>query len=314
MVLLLLSKIKNIAKPQKIRIGEVLVKKGIITKEELDQALVAQKVSGQKLGMVLIQEGLINRKQLDQALTRQYWQNVTASVFLSAGTIAATAPQLAVAQTTVVPKLSEQKNVDRVQLNRQFPGLNHTLIARFPSGNAPVPVPVGLNSLASNPRPSETNPLLGFLYPLNRPVSISQGYRGRTHRGRMEFAYDIPAAIGTPVYAMRDGRVVALQDRFADLGGGRENASKFNYVWIEHDGGYRSAYVHLKQGFLSYVPIKVGDRVKAGQLIGLTGNSGWSTGPHLHVEVHRPDRGIFGQTVPFQFNLGSPSRVASQPN
>ncbi|MBW4618640.1 MAG: peptidoglycan DD-metalloendopeptidase family protein [Cyanosarcina radialis HA8281-LM2] len=314
MMLLFLSKIKNIAKPQKVRIGEVLVKKGVITKEQLEQALIAQKLSGQKLGMVLIQEGLINRKQLDQALTTQYWQNVTASVFLSAGTLAATAPQLAVAQTTIVPKLSEQKNIDRVQLNRQFPGLTNSLIARFPSGNDNVPVPVGLPALASNPNPTEANPLLGFLYPLNRPVSISQGYRGRTHQGRMEFAIDIPAAIGTPVYAMRAGKVVSIEDRFPDIGGGRENGAKFNYVWIEHDGGYRSAYVHLKQGFVSSVGIKVGDRVKAGQLIGFSGNSGWSTGPHLHVEVHRPRRGVFGQTVPFQFNLGSPSRVARQSN
>jgi murein DD-endopeptidase MepM/ murein hydrolase activator NlpD len=308
MVLLLISKIKNIAKPQKVRIGEVLVKKEIITKEELEQALAIQRASGQKLGMVLIQAGLITRKQLEQALTAQYWQNITATVFLSAGTLAATAPQLAIAQSVIAPQPREQKNIDRSQPNDRLPVRNNSLVANNTGVN------IDQISLATNGNPTEANPLQGFLYPLNRPVSISQGYRGRTHQGRMEYAIDIPAAIGTPVYAMRSGKVVGVEDRFPDTGGGRENISKFNYVWIEHDGGYRSVYVHLKQGFLSFVAVKVGDRVKAGQLIGLTGNSGWSTGPHLHVEVHKPERGVFGKTVPFQFALARRSPVAIQPN
>jgi murein DD-endopeptidase MepM/ murein hydrolase activator NlpD len=69
---------------------------------------------------------------------------------------------------------------------------------------------------------------------------------------------------------------------------------------IEHDGGYRSAYVHLQQGFRSTVQIKAGDRVEQGQLIGYSGNSGWSTGPHLHIELQRPGSPFtFTQTVPF---------------
>lgn len=76
-----------------------------------------------------------------------------------------------------------------------------------------------------------------------------------------------------------------------------------NFVLIEHDGGYRSAYLHLKQGFASSAGIKVGDRIKAGELIGYSGNSGWSTGAHLHVEVHKAGQYLtFGQSVPFVFN------------
>ena len=46
--------------------------------------------------------------------------------------------------------------------------------------------------------------------------------------------------------------------------------------------------------------LKVGDQVKAGQIIGYSGNSGWSSGPHLHVEVHRAEEPFqFTQTVPF---------------
>ncbi|PSB04472.1 hypothetical protein C7B64_03800 [Merismopedia glauca CCAP 1448/3] len=142
---------------------------------------------------------------------------------------------------------------------------------------------------------------------------MSQSYNGTTHRGRMSYARDIAAAIGTPVFAMRSGTVVGIEDRFPDTGGGRENMTKFNYVWIEHDGGYRSAYLHLKQGFTSSINIKVGDRIRGGQLIGFSGNSGWSSGPHLHVEVHKyEDNHNFGQTVPFNLTMWSPSRVARQ--
>ncbi|NJN38510.1 MAG: M23 family metallopeptidase [Acaryochloridaceae cyanobacterium CSU_3_4] len=159
------------------------------------------------------------------------------------------------------------------------------------------------NSLTQSPlaqQASVSSPLRGFCHPLNGEGWLSQGIRGKTHQGRMEFAYDLATSLGTPVYAMRTGRVIAVRDKYPDVGGGKENIARFNYVWIEHDGGYRSMYAHLQQGFRGKVAIKAGDLVKAGQLIGYSGNSGWSTGPHLHVEVQQPSRRrTFTQTVPF---------------
>jgi murein DD-endopeptidase MepM/ murein hydrolase activator NlpD len=119
----------------------------------------------------------------------------------------------------------------------------------------------------------------------------------------MEYAYDLGTNLGTPVYAMRAGRILSVQDRYPDSGGGPENISKFNYVLIEHDGGFRSAYVHLQQGFHSRMQIKAGDLVEKGQLIGYSGNSGWSSAPHLHIEIQKSgDAFSFGQTVPFAIN------------
>ncbi|NJM95745.1 MAG: M23 family metallopeptidase [Acaryochloridaceae cyanobacterium CSU_5_19] len=147
---------------------------------------------------------------------------------------------------------------------------------------------------------SVSAPLRGFCHPLNGQGWLSQGIRGTTHRGRMEYAYDLAVSIGSPVYAMRAGKVIAVQDKFPDTGGGRENASRFNYVWIEHSQGYRSIYVHLQQGFREKVSVKAGDQVLAGQLIGYSGNSGWSSGPHLHIEVQRPGhQRVFTSSVPF---------------
>jgi murein DD-endopeptidase MepM/ murein hydrolase activator NlpD len=116
----------------------------------------------------------------------------------------------------------------------------------------------------------------------------------------MEYAYDLKTNIGTPVYAMGAGRVISVEDRYPDTGGGAEKMTQFNYVLIEHEGGYRSAYLHLQQGFQGKIKLAANDTIERGQLIGYSGNSGWSSGPHLHVEVQEPGEPFtFAQTVPF---------------
>ncbi|MEO0378600.1 MAG: M23 family metallopeptidase [Cyanobacteria bacterium P01_A01_bin.17] len=151
--------------------------------------------------------------------------------------------------------------------------------------------------------PTMASPLQGFCHPLRGSGYLSQGIRSGTHKGRTEFAYDLAIAIGSPVYAMSRGRVIAREDRYPDDGGGRSKISKFNYIWIEHADGHRSAYLHLQQGFGRKVALREGGWVKAGQLIGYSGNSGFSTAPHLHIEVQKPGSlGKFTKTVPFSIS------------
>jgi murein DD-endopeptidase MepM/ murein hydrolase activator NlpD len=148
--------------------------------------------------------------------------------------------------------------------------------------------------------PTVNAPLQGFCHPLKGRGYLSQGIRSGTHRGRAEYAYDLAIAIGSPVYAMGQGRVIAKEDRYPDNGGGRGRKSKFNYVWVEHEDGYRSAYLHLQQGFGRKVNLSPGTPIKTGQLIGYSGNSGWSSAPHLHIEVQAPGKlSEFTKTVPF---------------
>jgi murein DD-endopeptidase MepM/ murein hydrolase activator NlpD len=311
-----LFKFRSASHPPKIRIGEVLLEKKLISQEQLQQALLAQNETGQKLGDILISQGVITNRQLEAALSTQYWQNLTATFLVSLGALGTTVPQIAVAQFSSLPRHAQTQNSDRFSQDRQVFRSNSSLFNRKPLENSRPNqniTSVENISLAANSQPTEANPLNGFLYPFNHYRPMSQAYNGTTHRGRMYYARDMAAAIGTPIFAMRSGTVVGIEDRFPDTGGGPENMTKFNYVWIEHDGGYRSAYLHLKQGFTSSINIKVGDRVRGGQLIGFSGNSGWSSGPHLHVEVHKyEDNGNFGQTVPFNLTMWSPSRVARQ--
>ncbi len=164
--------------------------------------------------------------------------------------------------------------------------------------SVPVPSNPGTSVPPLHSNPTSANPLRDFRHPLMGAGSVTQGANGSTsHYGRSQYAVDYGVPIGTPVYAMRSGRVVSIQDPYPDTGGGQANKDRVNWIIIEHDGGYRTAYLHLQQGFRSKVGIQVGTEVSAGQLIGYSGNSGWSTGPHLHAEVHK---GNWGNTVPFQ--------------
>ena len=95
------------------------------------------------------------------------------------------------------------------------------------------------------------------------------------HRG-----IDIRAATGTNVYATANGTVEFIRDQ-GNEGGGK-------YVLIRHDNGnFRTAYFHLSNNTIK----KVGDRVRAGDLIGISGNTGNSSGPHLHYEMYYTQQG-----------------------
>ncbi|ETD27524.1 M23 family metallopeptidase [Helicobacter canis] len=113
-------------------------------------------------------------------------------------------------------------------------------------------------------------------YPLEYFTSITDPYGTRLHPVlrvvRQHTGTDFGAKIGTPVYATADGVV-----DWADSGW---NGGYGKLVKITHSFGFKTYYAHLNE-----VLIKAGSFVKKGQLIARTGNSGVSTGPHLHYEV-----------------------------
>lgn len=118
-------------------------------------------------------------------------------------------------------------------------------------------------------------------------VRVSQGYHGDTsHKGLSAYAVDFPIPVGTPIYAAREGIVVGSEGS-SNLGGGSPEYRKFaNYVIIEHSDGTMGNYYHLKQGGAVAV---IGQKVSKGDLIGYSGNTGYSSGPHLHFSVSKVD-------------------------
>lgn len=107
--------------------------------------------------------------------------------------------------------------------------------------------------------------------------STASGWGYRIHPiykiKQFHYGMDFTANIGTPVYATGDGTIKDVQS----IGGGYGK-----WVLIDHGFGYETLYGHLN-GF----NVKIGDHVKRGSVIGYVGNTGTSTGPHVHYEVHK---------------------------
>ena len=102
---------------------------------------------------------------------------------------------------------------------------------------------------------------------------------------------DLTAPVGTNVYAAAHGKVVKIKwDVNKDKNG--KITGYGQYIVIEHANGYYSLYAHLeKNGTM----VSVGDDVSNGQLIATSGNTGGSTGPHLHFEIIKANslKGVF---------------------
>ena len=113
------------------------------------------------------------------------------------------------------------------------------------------------------------------------PLVMTSKYGYRNHpisrMRKFHHGIDFRARKGTRTYACRDGKVVRAG---WDPGYG-------NIVVVEHSGGYKTAYGHL-----SIIYVKVGQKVKKGHVLALTGNSGYSTGPHLHFEIRRYNKSV----------------------
>ncbi|WP_370867379.1 peptidoglycan DD-metalloendopeptidase family protein [Atopomonas sediminilitoris] len=138
-----------------------------------------------------------------------------------------------------------------------------------------------------------------FAYPLpwqGGPFRLTQGANGKyshfTAKGR--YAMDIAMPVGTPIVAARGGVVVKTENQQS----GRGNNPSGNYVRVLHEDGTMSVYLHLMRGS---VAVMEGQRVKRGQQLARSGNTGNSTGPHLHFVVQR-NVGMAVESIPFDFS------------
>ena len=116
---------------------------------------------------------------------------------------------------------------------------------------------------------------------------IMQGHFGNfSHNSNFsKYAIDFRMDIGQPICAMRDGIVIRVKQNSNEGGSDRKYLDKGNYILIYHKDGTFSQYVHLMyKGAI----VRKNDSVKKGQRIGYSGNTGFSTAPHLHFGVFKP--------------------------
>lgn len=140
-----------------------------------------------------------------------------------------------------------------------------------------------------------------YLFPFEHGTKhrITQGYNGRfSHFGENQYAVDFNLDEGTPVYAARGGVVVRVKEDSRVGGPSPAYANRANLIMIAHDDGSFGNYVHLRY---RGAEVAVGDRVQAGDLIGYSGSTGISSGPHLHFDVRIPLPTGGMQSIPFRF-------------
>jgi len=128
---------------------------------------------------------------------------------------------------------------------------------------------------------------------------VSQGfYGGASHSDSDQHAVDFSMPDGTPVYASRGGIVVGIREHH-DRGGPIKDFAHFaNHVLIRHQDETIGEYHHLEKNGAA---VKTGDRVRRGQLIGFSGNTGFSSNPHLHFGVYKSRDGKRRISLPVIF-------------
>jgi len=128
---------------------------------------------------------------------------------------------------------------------------------------------------------------------------ISQAFNGKFshHNDYNRYAVDIVMPLKTPIHATRVGIVVDVRNDFFKNGLTQSHKSRANKIRILHDDGTMASYVHLS---LETVQVYEGLKVSAGQLIGYSGNTGYSTGPHLHFSIMQ-NKGMNLVSIPFRF-------------
>jgi murein DD-endopeptidase MepM/ murein hydrolase activator NlpD len=149
-------------------------------------------------------------------------------------------------------------------------------------------------------------------YALSTEVRVSQAFPDMaTHVDpASQHAVDFVMPIGTDVFAARDGIVIEVASDYFESGTNLAvDGPRANVVRVLHDDGTMALYVHLNWNTIRVVP---GQRVRRGEYLADSGNTGFSTGPHLHFVVQR-NRGGALESLPLQFAgpNGEPVTVAS---
>lgn len=151
-----------------------------------------------------------------------------------------------------------------------------------------------------------------FRRPFDGDFKLIQGPHGTFSHfagSQDEEAWDWAMPEGTPVLAAREGLVVATRSDCTIGAVDEALKNEANYVILRHADGTFSEYHHLREGG---VLVKLGDRVAAGQRLGESGNTGYTSRPHLHFSVFHTIDGTLRTTLPVSFGE-EPTPVADAP-
>lgn len=166
----------------------------------------------------------------------------------------------------------------------------------------------GSDTPSSGNPPITAGPSAGpIFWALNGLIRITQGYRVGTiglpeFQGGPHRAVDLAAATGTPLFAPMTGTVT---NAGSGLHGNGAYGNAFEVTSL--DGTWKTIYGHMES-----FNVSVGQQVQAGQQVGLSDNTGYSTGPHVHYEVQHLVNGTWQYVNPLTLNLGLPNGQKAQ--
>jgi murein DD-endopeptidase MepM/ murein hydrolase activator NlpD len=147
-----------------------------------------------------------------------------------------------------------------------------TILIPSPKRIAPPPPPPEPALIPAPPPP----PVFAFRWPLNRSPRITSFFGPRHPLGIDIGLAEEPRA---PIVAVESGKVI--------FAGGDACCSYGLYVIVDHQNGLKTLYAHLRQ-----INVAIGQMVGKHEVLGIAGSTGYSTGPHLHFEVHTGDKRV----------------------
>ncbi len=144
------------------------------------------------------------------------------------------------------------------------------------------------------------DPSFRYAFPFggDEPRRLVQGVDGGiTHKGLSRYAFDFDMPVGTPVVAARGGTVLQVVDGFPEGGFDPKFTNRANLVFVLHDDGTVGNYGHFSAG----IAVREGQIVAVGELLGSSGNSGYSQGPHVHFQVSAQRFSLPAESIPIRF-------------
>lgn len=177
--------------------------------------------------------------------------------------------------------------LDDVPIEGTIRGKSKKVVAKFMKVGGKYSLNSSYQWVVGNKNVYHNNKYLYALpYKKGETKIVTQGFNGVfSHKGESKYAVDFNHKIGDKVYASRDGMVVMTKADGKQGGTLKKYYDEANFITIKHKDGTLGKYNHLA---FNGVKVKVGQKIKRGEFIGISGNTGYTNGAHLHFIVYKP--------------------------